>query len=65
MIYEGVNFNAGICAEMTKEEFVDAHIVHLWQGRDEATRRKMLESAYVRINPTKAARQKKRKEETE
>lgn len=62
MIYERVNFNPDVVGKMGKEEFISMHIGCLWQDRDEATRRKMLEQAYgMIVKPAKKPKQKKEK----
>lgn len=49
MTVDGVTFVEEVCKEMTKEEFIKAHIGHFWLDRDEATREKMLAEVYSRI----------------
>lgn len=62
MIYERVNFNPDVVGKMSKEGFISMHIGCLWQDRDKATRRKMLEQAYdMIVKPTKKPKQKSEK----
>ncbi len=53
MIFECVNFNEEEVKKMSRSEFIERHIDHLWKNRDEATRKKMLSQAYRLIVPAK------------
>ena len=60
MIIEGVNFNEEQVQKMKREDFISRHESALWQNRDAATRKKMLEQAYDLI--VKPAKSKKKSE---
>lgn len=50
MVIEGVGFSDS-CKEMTKEEFVKAHMVHFTE-LGEAERREKLEKIFARLKKT-------------
>lgn len=49
MIVANVNFNEEVIKTLSREKFLAMHINLLWQDRDEATRKKMLNEVYDSI----------------
>ena len=53
MIVDGVNFIVHVCSQMSKDEFIQKHIDHVWPEKDKKKRKQMLADTYDIINPPK------------
>ena len=53
MIVDGVNFIVHVCCKMSKEEFIQKHIDHVWPEKDKKNRKQMLADTYDIIIPPK------------
>lgn len=53
MFFEGVGFNEPAVRQMSKEDFVNAHMDVLWLDREPTVRKKMLSDVYDTIAGTK------------